>query len=63
MSYLQAAIDGLECLKRKLGRAYDKSHGLDLDVKDRYNYCENGIQRIMALDSNLTRKSKEHYLQ
>lgn len=60
MNYLQLSIDALECLKRKLGRDYDRFP--DDKTKDRYNYCEHGIQRIMALDPTLTRRSKEYYL-
>lgn len=60
MSILQLSIDALECLKRKLGREYDRFP--DPTIKDRYNNCETGIQRIMALDPSLTRRSKEYYL-
>lgn len=60
MNYLQLSIDALECLKRKLGREYDKFPGDK--IKDRYNNCETGIQRILALDSSLTRRSKQYYL-
>lgn len=60
MNYLQLAIDALECLKRRLSCDYDKFP--DDKVRDRYNTCESGIQRIMALDDTLTRKSKEYYI-
>ncbi len=60
MNVLQLSIDALECLKRKLGREYDRFP--DEHIRERYNNCETGIQRIMALDPTLTRKSKEYYL-
>lgn len=60
MNYLQTAIDGLEKLKRTLGREYAKFP--NQNVKDRYNEAEDAIRNIMRLDTSLTRKSKEYYL-
>lgn len=60
MNYLQTAINGLEKLKRSLGREYDKFP--NQNIKDRYNEAEDAIQNIMRLDTSLTRKSKEYYL-
>lgn len=60
MNTLQTVIDGLEKLKRSLGREYDKFP--NPNVKARYNEAEDAIQNILKLDPLLARKSKEYYL-
>lgn len=62
-SLLQESVWQLEAYKRRLGRNFDKvhDHHLRVYVFNRYNECENTIQRLCDT-YHLDRKYKPHKL-